>query len=375
MNELRLAENIAYFRKAKGVTQDELAVFLGVTKASVSKWENRQSLPDILLLPKLAVYFNVTIDELLGYEPQLSKEQIQKIYGDLGKRFANEPFNVVYEDSKAMVRKYYSCYVFLEQICILWINHYMLPKESEIQMEVLREAKKLCEHILLNCKNQGICNDVSVIKALVELQLGKPEVVIKEMEEIMNPCRLLNQSDELLAQAYVMKGDMEKADEYIQICMYVHLLQTLSDAVQYLNFHIQEADICKETIKRVDKVIEAYQIETLHRNTMANYSYQAALCYSLYGEKEEAIQWLQTYAECVVAVVSDEIMLHADDYFTKLDRWFEEFDLGTQLVRDKKVILESAKESLLNPVFEILREEKGFKKMEAILENLSNGKK
>ena len=40
MNSLRLSENIAFMRKKAGITQDELATFLGVTKASVSKWEN-----------------------------------------------------------------------------------------------------------------------------------------------------------------------------------------------------------------------------------------------------------------------------------------------------------------------------------------------
>lgn len=40
MNSLRLNENIAFMRKKAGITQDELATFLGVTKASVSKWEN-----------------------------------------------------------------------------------------------------------------------------------------------------------------------------------------------------------------------------------------------------------------------------------------------------------------------------------------------
>ncbi len=369
MNELRLAENIASFRKLRGITQDELADFLGVTKASVSKWENGQSLPDILLLPKLAVYFNLTIDELMGYEPQLSKEQIQKIYGDFGKRFASEPFEVVFADSKILVKKYYSCYIFLEQICILWVNHYMLPEKQEQKMEVLKETEGLCNHILANCKNVGICNDMLVIRAMVQLLVGKPELVIEEMEEIMNPCRLLNQSDGLLTQAYFLKGDMEKADRYTQISMYTHLLQLVGSAMQYLMIHAQQADICKETMQRVDKVIEAYRIKELHKNTMANYSYQAAVCYSLYGEKEEAIKRLEVYAECAAAVISDEVMLHADGYFTKLDSWFEEFDLGTQLVRDKQVILESVRESLLNPVFEPLRKEKGYKRIEHILEN------
>lgn len=54
MTGLKISENIAMLRHKKGITQDQLADFLGVTKASVSKWENSQSFPDMMLLPKLA---------------------------------------------------------------------------------------------------------------------------------------------------------------------------------------------------------------------------------------------------------------------------------------------------------------------------------
>ena len=47
MSSLRISETIVRLRKQKGITQDELATFLGVTKASVSKWENGQSMPDM----------------------------------------------------------------------------------------------------------------------------------------------------------------------------------------------------------------------------------------------------------------------------------------------------------------------------------------
>jgi len=52
--ELRLAENIARFRKSRGYTQEELAKRLSISSQAVSKWENAQSLPDISLLPALA---------------------------------------------------------------------------------------------------------------------------------------------------------------------------------------------------------------------------------------------------------------------------------------------------------------------------------
>lgn len=104
-SSLKIAENIVYLRKKKGITQDELASFLGVTKASVSKWENGQSIPDILLLPELATFFDVTVDWLLGYEPQLSKEQIQKQYEELGEDFVRLPFEEVFSKSEALVKK------------------------------------------------------------------------------------------------------------------------------------------------------------------------------------------------------------------------------------------------------------------------------
>lgn len=58
---LKIAENISQRRKEKNIIQEELANFMMITKASVSKWESGQSYPDILLLPKIAAFFNITI--------------------------------------------------------------------------------------------------------------------------------------------------------------------------------------------------------------------------------------------------------------------------------------------------------------------------
>ena len=60
---------IAQLRKQKGVSQQELADFLGVTFQSVSKWETKTTLPDITLLPLIADYFQVSVDELMGLKP------------------------------------------------------------------------------------------------------------------------------------------------------------------------------------------------------------------------------------------------------------------------------------------------------------------
>lgn len=69
--------------------QEELAAYMGVSKSSVSKWETETTLPDILLLPQLTTLFNVSVDELIGYEPQLSMER-NKLYLQLSAEWAGQ---------------------------------------------------------------------------------------------------------------------------------------------------------------------------------------------------------------------------------------------------------------------------------------------
>lgn len=73
---IKIAENIQALRKEKHLTQEELAEVFGVTSQSISKWELGLSCPDISVLPEIADYFEVSIDELLGYKPQSSVNSI-----------------------------------------------------------------------------------------------------------------------------------------------------------------------------------------------------------------------------------------------------------------------------------------------------------
>ena len=63
--DMTIGKRIAFLRKEKGLTQEELAQHMGISPQAVSKWENDQTCPDISALPKLASLFGVTVDELL----------------------------------------------------------------------------------------------------------------------------------------------------------------------------------------------------------------------------------------------------------------------------------------------------------------------
>ncbi len=64
MNET-IGNRINKYRKAKSMTQEDLAAKLGVSSQAVSKWENDSSCPDISLLPQLCRHLGITTDELL----------------------------------------------------------------------------------------------------------------------------------------------------------------------------------------------------------------------------------------------------------------------------------------------------------------------
>ena len=73
---LAMGNVIKRLRAEHGVTQEELANFLGISFQAVSKWENGSTLPDVTLLPKLASFFGVRIDEFFSVDHEDELERI-----------------------------------------------------------------------------------------------------------------------------------------------------------------------------------------------------------------------------------------------------------------------------------------------------------
>ena len=86
---MEFGEKLQILRKGKGLTQEELAENLYVTRTAVSKWESGRGYPSIDSIKEIAALFSVTIDELLSSEKILSlaekenKQNIQKMCNTL----------------------------------------------------------------------------------------------------------------------------------------------------------------------------------------------------------------------------------------------------------------------------------------------------
>ncbi|MBM6755369.1 helix-turn-helix transcriptional regulator [Collinsella tanakaei] len=65
---MTLGESLFHARKGKGLTQEEVAERLGVSRQTIGKWEADETLPDIRQSKRLAVLYGMTLDELIAFD-------------------------------------------------------------------------------------------------------------------------------------------------------------------------------------------------------------------------------------------------------------------------------------------------------------------
>lgn len=77
---MNISDRIQSLRKARGITQEQLADAVGVSRQAVSKWEAEQSVPDLERVVAMAEYFDVTTDYLLrGIEPAPTAQARERV--------------------------------------------------------------------------------------------------------------------------------------------------------------------------------------------------------------------------------------------------------------------------------------------------------
>lgn len=145
--EMTIGANIKRLRTAKNITQEQLSVAMNVTCAAVSKWERGESYPDITLLQPLAYFFEVTLDELMGYDQK-------KVQADIDKTIAL--YRKHWKDSKGreiIVRAYH------DYPNDYWVMHYymwniggdMADNDPAVLLEHKDEFLSICGKILDGC--------------------------------------------------------------------------------------------------------------------------------------------------------------------------------------------------------------------------------
>ena len=77
--QLNLGTKIRELRRRDGRTQENLAEALGISAQAISRWESGTTYPDMEMIPAIANYFHISIDELFGYH-DVSRKFIRRCW-------------------------------------------------------------------------------------------------------------------------------------------------------------------------------------------------------------------------------------------------------------------------------------------------------
>jgi transcriptional regulator with XRE-family HTH domain len=365
MKEINIANVLVNRRKEKGITQDELANYMGVSKASVSKWETGQSYPDITFLPQLAAYFNISIDDLMDYKPQMTKEDIRKLYIRLSADFASKPFDEVIHHCREVIKKYFACFPLLLQMGILVLNHSTISKNNDSQA-LIHEAMELFIRVKDESGDAALIRQALYMEALCRISIGEPNVALDLLEGTVTPAL---PPEVLLASAYQMSGKPEQAKSVLQVGIYQDILVMFNFFPSYLMLCTDTPDRYNEILRRALIVAEAFDLKRLHPGVFIGLFLSAAQGYMIQGNHDRALDMLQSYTDIVTSDIYP-LSLHGDDFFNLLNEWLEQIDLGTALPRNEKTIRQSMSEGVINnPAFSALVNEHRFQR---IVERLKN---
>ena len=356
MREINIAKVIVAKRKEKGITQDELADYIGVSKASVSKWENAQSYPDITLLPQLAAYFNISIDELIDYLPQMTSEDIKKTYHRLATDFSSKPFKEVLDECHSIIKKYYSCFPLLLQMAALILNHFFLAKDKAEQDSIVQEIVDMCQRIIEESEDVWIIKQANSIRAKCFIVLNRPGDTLEILDGTLKP---LLADEIMLATAYSMLMKIDKAKMVMQVSIYQYLIVIIGFSQSYLMLTKDQPAKFEKTLERFLKLCEVFELRDLNPNIVAQLYYAAAVCYASQNNEEKTLEMLGEFSFlCTKKLLPYK--LKGDEYFDLVEEWFKDYD--SDAPRDEKAIKESALVSVTeNPVFSFLYDNLKYK--------------
>ena len=354
MNEINIAAILSRKRRDRGLTQDDLAAHMGVSKASVSKWETGQSYPDITLLPKLAAYFDLTIDELVDYHPQLDKAAIRTLYHELAQAFAAGPFEEALSRCEEAIKSYYACYPLLMQMAVLLANHCSLAPTPEKGQALLAEAIALTQRIRQESADVWLNREALSLEGMCWQFLGQPEKLAALYGDTIHP---LSTDTGQLALTYQKMAQPEKARQVLQVDMYQHLLFLVDEGSMLLSFYQDQPERAECIIERTTAVLETFALAALHPIVALNFYMASAMHYAEQADSARTLAQLTCYTNICIGE-SFTCILHGDAYFDLIDPWLNDLTLGTAAPRDPRLIKEGLIQNITqNPALAFLLED------------------
>lgn len=295
---IALSANIKKYRLKKEMTQTQLASVFNVSEQAVSRWENGNTYPDIQLLPAIADYFGITIDELMGMENYKDERETDKIIALVKE---NERKGLIGDNVRILEEaavKYPKNYVILNYL-VSQLNFEWCDDEAKMRANH-EKAIEISDRILDECTDQVIRDFVTNEKINALRMLGRVDEAIEIAEKL--PCASFSYEFKL-KDLYTGKRLREHCKSALMAYaqnMYA-FIQILGD----LNFEDDSLSIeerigfCHKAIEIMDAVYEGnYGTESMLVSKM--YRYIAAM-EALRKEADNTLSNIEKAAEYAVA--------------------------------------------------------------------------
>lgn len=371
--ELPIGQEIAKRRKDKQITQTELADFMSVSKTSVSKWETGQSYPDITLLPLLAAFFDCSVDDLLVINSQLTTQEIKRIYQLLKDSFETKSADDVLLMLRGFIRRYYSCYPFLLQMGLFYLNHWdLLPIPAQVtrteqvpnnektvedqRKYYLQEAVKLFELVKTN-GSADLLQQASYYEAYSMLMLGQAEDILGVLG---NKTPVFLPVESLIAAAHQQMADGSAAETVLQSAIYQYVTVLLSLLTNYTLLLTKKPQAMEATYQRGLAFCETFDLSRLHPVIMLNFLAACLTTFAVQGNSARLLCALTRYVS-LLKKTEDPYLLHGDAYFDQIESWIDELELGNQMPRSSNMVKKQLTGLILeSPLLQPFKDQQSF---------------
>lgn len=300
---LKIGEKIKKLRKSQDVTQEKLADYLNISYQAVSKWENGLALPDITLLPKLANFFGVSADELIGLktsEKQAELRKYEKEYQELGRK--GKILEKI-ELSHKVLDLYPRNYQWMINLAYDLVSYGATSEQQKYRKEhkFVEEAIALCERVLEDCTVDSIRHSAIQILCYEYPNFGKKDEAIRLAEDMPD---MLICKEMLLSHIY--SGNERLKQEQNNLRFMIHFCSSILYLMACDNELCQEQTI-DQRIKMINTAINLNKTmlsddenENLYNNQLSLYYFMIAKLYCQKNESDMVIKYLLLSEKCAI---------------------------------------------------------------------------
>lgn len=249
--DIKISENIKRLRKAKKITQEELAEIFNVTPAAVSKWENNETYPDITLLFPLSHFFGVSIDELMGYDYMLIEKEIKKVKEEINNAWY---VNNDWDKAKELVINARIAYPNDYEIMVNYLfftTGGVADNDPKLLVNNEKEIIKVCDLILEGCDVENYRFEAINYKAKVLYAKGAEQDALELLNNFPSFYHTRGQKIEQLYQKGTKEHYNQLTSNLYELAMFVG-----NKLGKYISYDKKSSN--EEKIGKVYKLVKLY---------------------------------------------------------------------------------------------------------------------